>query len=46
VPAPEVTACCFAGQRLYVTTAGGLFALDVPYAGPPARPFGGGELRP
>jgi sugar lactone lactonase YvrE len=46
VPAPEVTACCFAGHRLYVTTAGGLFALDVPYAGPPARPFGGGELRP
>lgn len=47
VPAREVTACCFAGNRLYVTTAGGLFALDVPFTGPPARPFGGGgDIRP
>jgi len=41
VPEPEVTACCFAGRRLYVTTAGGLFALDVPFSGPPAQPFVG-----
>jgi sugar lactone lactonase YvrE len=40
VPAAKVTACCFAGSRLFVTTAGRLFALDVPYSGPPARPFG------
>jgi sugar lactone lactonase YvrE len=46
VPAAEVTACCFAGSRLFVTTAGGLFALDVPYSGPPARPFGGTRVRP
>jgi len=41
VPAAKVTACCFAGNRLVVTTRGALFALDVPYSGPPARPFGG-----
>ena len=41
VPAPKVTACCFAGSRLVVTARGGLFALDVPYSGPPARRFGG-----
>jgi sugar lactone lactonase YvrE len=41
VPAAKVTACCFAGQRLFVTAREGLFALDVPYSGPPARPFGG-----
>ncbi|HEV2874928.1 MAG TPA: SMP-30/gluconolactonase/LRE family protein [Thermoleophilaceae bacterium] len=41
VPVPKVTACCFAGNRLYVTAREGLFELDVPYSGPPARPFGG-----
>jgi sugar lactone lactonase YvrE len=41
VPVPRVTACCFAGSRLYVTAREGLFALDVPYSGPPARRFGG-----
>jgi sugar lactone lactonase YvrE len=41
VPVPRVTACCFAGNRLYVTGREGLFALDVPYSGPPARAFGG-----
>jgi sugar lactone lactonase YvrE len=41
VPVPKVTACCFAGNRLFVTAREGLFALDVPYSGPPARPFGG-----
>jgi sugar lactone lactonase YvrE len=41
VPAAKVTACCFVGNRLVVTTRGGLFALDVPYSGPPARAFGG-----
>jgi sugar lactone lactonase YvrE len=41
VPVPTATACCFAGQRLYVTARDGLYALDVPYSGPPARPFGG-----
>jgi sugar lactone lactonase YvrE len=41
VPVPMVTACCFAGSRLFVTAREGLFALDVPYSGPPARPFGG-----
>jgi sugar lactone lactonase YvrE len=46
VPADKVTACCFAGSRLFVTTAGGLFALDVPYTGPPARPFAGRALTP
>jgi sugar lactone lactonase YvrE len=42
VPAPNVTACCFVGNRLVVTARGGLFALEVPYSGPPARPFTGG----
>jgi sugar lactone lactonase YvrE len=41
VPLPKVTACCFAGDRLFVTAREGLYALDVPYSGPPARPFGG-----
>ncbi|HEX8102493.1 MAG TPA: SMP-30/gluconolactonase/LRE family protein, partial [Solirubrobacteraceae bacterium] len=56
VPADNVTACCFAGRRLIVTTAsvdvaperaarqphaGGLFALEVPFSGPPARAFAG-----
>lgn len=41
VPVERVTACCFAGSRLFVTAREGLFALDVPYSGPPARPFGG-----
>jgi sugar lactone lactonase YvrE len=41
VPVPKVTACCFEGNRLVVTARGGLFELDVPYSGPPARPFGG-----
>jgi sugar lactone lactonase YvrE len=41
VPVPKVTACCFAGRRLYVTARDGLYALDVPYSGPPARRFGG-----
>jgi sugar lactone lactonase YvrE len=41
VPVPKVTACCFAGNRLFVTARDGLYALDVPWSGPPARPFGG-----
>jgi sugar lactone lactonase YvrE len=41
MPVPKVTACCFAGSRLFVTARDGLYALDVPYSGPPARPFGG-----
>jgi sugar lactone lactonase YvrE len=41
VPVPRVTACCFAGSRMFVTAREGLFALDLPYLGPPARPFGG-----
>jgi sugar lactone lactonase YvrE len=41
VPVPRATACCFAGSRLFVTAREGLFALEVPYSGPPARPFGG-----
>ena len=40
-PSAKVTACCFAGHRLFVTAREGLYALDVPYSGPPARPFGG-----
>jgi sugar lactone lactonase YvrE len=43
---PRVTACCFAGNRLFVTAREGLFALDVPYSGPPARPFGGSAPTP
>jgi sugar lactone lactonase YvrE len=46
VPAARVTACSFAGNRLFVTTAGGLFALEVPYSGPPAQPFGRARLTP
>jgi sugar lactone lactonase YvrE len=41
VPVSKVTACCFAGRRLFVTARDGLFALDVPFSGPPARRFGG-----
>jgi sugar lactone lactonase YvrE len=41
VPVPKVTACCFAGERLFVTARDGLYALDVPYSGPPAQRFGG-----
>jgi sugar lactone lactonase YvrE len=41
VPVPKVTACCFAGSRMYVTARIGLFALEVPFSGPPARPYGG-----
>lgn len=47
VPAHNVTACCFVGDRLYVTTAqsgeplgGSLFRADVGVSGPPARVFG------
>jgi sugar lactone lactonase YvrE len=46
VPAPKVTACCFVGNRLVVTARGGLFALEVPYSGPPALPFGGWLSKP
>jgi sugar lactone lactonase YvrE len=46
VPASKVTACCFVGSRLLVTTAGGLFGVDVPYAGPPAQPFGRRRVTP
>jgi sugar lactone lactonase YvrE len=46
VPVPRVTACCFAGNRLFVTAREGLFGLEVPYSGPPARPFGGRPPRP
>jgi sugar lactone lactonase YvrE len=41
VPVPNVTSCCFVGKRLVVTARRGLFELEVPYSGPPARPFGG-----
>jgi sugar lactone lactonase YvrE len=40
VPAAKVTACCFAGSRLFVTTRGGLYTIEVPYSGPPAQRFG------
>jgi sugar lactone lactonase YvrE len=46
VPVPRATACCFAGNRLFVTAREGVFALDVPYSGPPARPFGGAPPTP
>jgi sugar lactone lactonase YvrE len=46
VPVPRVTACCFAGTRLFVTAREGLYALEVPYSGPPARPFGGAPPTP
>jgi sugar lactone lactonase YvrE len=42
VPVAKVTACCFSGDRLFVTARDGLYALDVPFSGPSARPFGGG----
>jgi sugar lactone lactonase YvrE len=41
VPVDEVTACAFAGRRLFITTRGGLFAADVPFSGPPAQTFAG-----
>jgi sugar lactone lactonase YvrE len=46
VPAAKVTACCFAGDRLYVTARDGLYALDVPFSGPPSRRFGGAPPTP
>jgi sugar lactone lactonase YvrE len=46
VPVPRVTACCFAGNRMYVTAREGLYALEVPYSGPPARPFGSASPTP
>ena len=61
VPADNVTACCFVGRRLVITTAsvdvapdrvalqpraGELFALDVPFGGPPATRFAGIPVRP
>jgi sugar lactone lactonase YvrE len=46
VAADNVTACCFVGNRLVVTAREGLFALDVPYSGPPARPFAGSLATP
>jgi sugar lactone lactonase YvrE len=46
VPSANVTASCFVGSRLFVTAREGLFALDVPYSGPPARPFGGPLVTP
>ena len=55
VPARDTTACCFAGRRMYVTTAsrdddaplaGRLFVLDLPFSGPPARRFAGPPVRP
>jgi sugar lactone lactonase YvrE len=46
VPVPRVTACCFAGNRLFVTAREGLFTLEVPYSGPPARRFGGAPPTP
>jgi len=44
--AANATACCFVGNRLFVTAREGLFALDVPYSGQPARPFGGPLVTP
>jgi sugar lactone lactonase YvrE len=46
VPAAKVTACCFAGSRLFVTTRAGLFTIEVPYSGPPAQPFARPRLTP
>jgi sugar lactone lactonase YvrE len=54
VPARDTTACCFAGRRMYITTAsrdddaplaGRLFALDLPFSGPAAHRFAGPPLR-
>jgi sugar lactone lactonase YvrE len=42
VPALNVTACCFGGSTLYVTTAaphGHVYAVDVGVSGPPAVPL-------
>ena len=42
LPALNVTACCFAGETMFVTTAapdGRVFAADVGVSGPPAQPF-------
>jgi sugar lactone lactonase YvrE len=44
VPADNVTACCFAGRTMFITTAkpdGRLFTIDPGVSGPPAEPFGG-----
>jgi sugar lactone lactonase YvrE len=47
VPADNVTACWFAGERLYITTAaspqplgGSLFVAEPGVSGPPARAYG------
>ena len=48
VPADNVTACWFAGSRLFITTAaspqplgGSLFVAEPGVSGPPARAFAG-----
>jgi len=48
VPADNVTACCFADRRLFITTArspqplgGSLFVAEPGVSGPAARPFAG-----
>ena len=48
VPADNVTACWFGGERLYITTArspqplgGSLFVAEPGVSGPPARAFAG-----
>jgi sugar lactone lactonase YvrE len=40
VPVAEVTACCFAGSRLFVTARPGVFAAEVGVRGPAATPYG------
>jgi sugar lactone lactonase YvrE len=50
LPVSQVTACCFAGERLIITTAsrgvsepgaGNLFVAEPGVSGPPAHRFGG-----
>jgi sugar lactone lactonase YvrE len=48
IPADNVTACWFAGERLYITTAaspqplgGSLFVAEPGVSGPPARAYAG-----
>jgi sugar lactone lactonase YvrE len=50
LPVSQVTACCFAGERLIITTAsrdvdepgaGNLFVAETGFSGPPAHRFGG-----
>jgi sugar lactone lactonase YvrE len=50
LPVSQVTACCFAGDRLIITTAsrdvdepqaGHLFVAETGFSGPPAHRFGG-----